>query len=235
MKNSTKIIIIASILILAGVNQFVLNKKDVPDEVEKIVTPVAGSDLDEENALSTTGLAKVSEDVAETKDGETTGEALIGGEFELTDQNGNKFTQENLKGKYSVVYFGFTHCPMICPTALSTISLSLDKLGDKASNFLPVLITTDPERDTQARLKEFLANFNSSIVGLTGSKEQLDKAYKAYKVYAEKSGETKDGGYDMNHSSIIYIMDKEGKYLSHFIHETPADEIVKKLEGLNSK
>lgn len=231
MKNSTKIIIIVTILLMVGINQFFLNKQDVPDEVEKIVTP-ATSDLDEENSLSTDELIKNSGNVAETQDGETTGEALIGGDFELTDQNGNKFTQDNLKGRYSIVYFGFTHCPMICPTALSTISLSLDKLGDKASNFLPVLITTDPERDTQERLKEFLVNFNSGIVGLTGSKDQLDKAYKAYKVYAEKSGETKDGGYDMNHSSIIYVMDKEGKYISHFTHDTPADELVKKLQGL---
>lgn len=203
MKNSTKIGIIIATILLLAVNFYITENNKNKD-----IT-------------------------AETSEGKTEGEALIGGKFELTDQNGNKFTEENLKGKYSLVYFGFTHCPMICPTALSSISLAIDKLGDKAKDIQPVFVTTDPERDTQERLKEFLANFNPSIVGLTGTEQDTDKAKEAYRVYAEKIVKKDDPNYDMNHSSIIYIMDKKGKYQSHFTHETPVDDIVKKLSELN--
>ncbi|MDX1949700.1 MAG: SCO family protein [Rickettsiales bacterium] len=228
MKNSTKIIIITATLGLIALNHF-YNEED---KHEKIILKKAKSiknyaDFDSENAYG--GLT---ENIADSQDVETTGEALIGGDFELTDQNGNKFTQENLKDKYSLVYFGFTHCPMICPTALSSISLTMEKLGQEAEKFQPVFITTDPERDTQERLKEYLVNFNSNIIGLTGSEKELEKAKKAYKVYAEKSGITKDGGYDMNHSSIIYVMNKQGKYISHFTHASPVDEIISKLKTI---
>ncbi len=209
MKNSTKVALIGVTVIMIAANLYISNNEtNFPNS-------------------NTTETATV------TKDKPDEGEALIGGEFELTDQNGNKFTEQNLKGKYSLVYFGFTNCPMICPTALSSISLAIDKLGDKAKDIQPVFITTDPERDDQARLSEFLKNFDPSILGLTGTQDQIDKAKQAYRVYAEKIAEKDPAKYDMNHSSIIYIMDKDGKYKDHFTHETPVDDIVKKLSELN--
>ncbi len=163
----------------------------------------------------------------------SSGEALVGGAFELTDQNGNKFTEQNLIGKYSLVYFGFTNCPHICPLALSNMSLALNELGGKAKDIQIVFITADPKRDTVERLKEFLGNFNAPIVGLTGTDEALAKANSAYKVYAEKLSADAKGNYDINHTSIIYIMDKNGKFVSHFNHETKVADIVKKLKDIN--
>ncbi len=206
MKNSTKIILIATLLVLVVLNQFIVDKKS---ESKKVAESV---------------------DISTSED--KSSDVTIGGEFSLTDQNGNNFTQENLKGKYSLVYFGFTHCPMICPTALSAISLAMDQLGDKAVNFQPVFITTDPDRDDVARMKEFLANFNSSMIGLTGSKDELNKVTSAYKVYAEKIVKKGEKNYDINHSSIIYVMDRDGNYLTHFNHETLAEDIVKKLNEI---
>ena len=161
---------------------------------------------------------------------ETTGKALIGGKFKLTDMNGKVFSSKKLIGKSSIVYFGFTNCPMVCPTAMNTLTLVINKLGNKADDFNFVFITTDPERDTPERLKEYFANFSDKIIGLTGTKKQLQKAYDGYKVYAEKIA-NKDGSenYDMNHSSIIYVMDKNGEYFKHFNHESSVDEILNGL------
>ena len=173
----------------------------------------------------------------EVKFGETksTGEALIGGAFSLVDQNGNTFTQENLEGKYSLVYFGFTHCPDICPTALSNMTLALQELGDKAKDFQIVFITADPERDNVKTMKEYVSNFGGNIIGLTGTKEQVDAAEQVYKVYAEKVTleRAAKGEYDISHSSIIYIMDKSGKFISNLSHESKVDDIAAKLKTFN--
>lgn len=168
--------------------------------------------------------------VSETK---TTGEAAIGGTFELTDQNGNKFTDANLVGKFSMIYFGFTNCPHICPLALSNMTLALNELGDKAKDFQIIFITVDPKNDTTARLKEFLANFNAPVIGLTGTDAQLEKANAAYKVYAEKLQADNKGAYNMNHTSIIYIMDKDGKFIDHMNHESKVADMVTKLKTID--
>lgn len=160
--------------------------------------------------------------------------AKIGGPFELVDaRNGKTVTDQDYKGKWLLIYFGYTHCPDACPTALNDLSLALDKLGDKRRDMAPLFITIDPERDTADVMKDYAASFAPDIVGLTGSAEQIAKAEKAYRVYAAKHP-TKDGGYDMDHSSIIYVMDPSGRFVTNFTHETDPDQMATKLMSLAS-
>jgi protein SCO1/2 len=163
-----------------------------------------------------------------------TATAQIGGPFELVDsRDGKTITDQSFKGKWLLVYFGYTHCPDACPTALNDLSLALDKLGDKRSAMAPLFITIDPDRDTADVMKDYVASFAPDIVGLTGSADQIGKAEKEYRVYAAKHP-TKDGGYDMDHSSIIYVMDPSGRFVTNFTHETDPDQMAAKLMSLAS-
>lgn len=151
----------------------------------------------------------------------------IGGDFTLTDQNGATVTNESLKGKPRLVYFGFTYCPDICPTALLVMQHVAKTMGDAAP--AQVFITVDPARDTVAQMQEFAASF-PGLIALTGSVEAVKKAALAYRVYYEKAVETKGDpqkDYMINHSSFIYLMDAEGKYLAHFPHTIGADAFAK--------
>ena len=160
--------------------------------------------------------------------------AKIGGPFQLVDaQTGKTVTDQNYKGKWLLIYFGYTHCPDACPTALNDLSLALDKLGDKRHAMAPLFITIDPERDTANVMKDYAASFAPDIVGLTGTPEQIAQAEKEYRVYAAKHP-TKDGGYDMDHSSIIYVMDPAGRFVTNFTHETDPDQMATKLMSLAS-
>ena len=141
--------------------------------------------------------------------------AAIGGPFKLTDQNGKAITERDLKGRPSLVFFGFTHCPEVCPTALFDISEILSKLGPDANKVNAVFITVDPERDTPAVLKDYLASFNPRLVGVGGDAEQLAAVAKAYRVYYKKVP-TKDGDYTMDHTAIVYLMDKNGQFVAPF-------------------
>jgi len=158
----------------------------------------------------------------------------IGGPFELVDAGtGKTVTDQSYKGKWLLIYFGYTHCPDACPTALNDLSLALDKLGDKRRDMAPLFITIDPDRDTADVMKDYAASFAPDIVGLTGSAEQITKAEKEFRVYAAKHP-TKDGGYDMDHSSIIYVMDPTGRFVTNFTHETDPDQMAAKLMSLAS-
>jgi len=158
----------------------------------------------------------------------------IGGPFELVDaQTGQTVTDQSYKGKWLLIYFGYTHCPDACPTALNDLSLALDKLGDKRREMAPLFITIDPDRDTADVMKDYAASFAPDIVGLTGSAEQITKAEKEFRVYAAKHP-TKDGGYDMDHSSVIYVMDPAGHFVTNFTHETDPDQMAAKLMSLAS-
>ena len=160
--------------------------------------------------------------------------AKIGGPFQLVDtRSGKTVTEQDFKGKWLLVYFGYTHCPDACPTALNDLSLALDKLGDKRQAMAPVFITIDPDRDTADVMKDYVASFAPDIAGLTGTSEQIGAAEKAYRVYAAKHP-TKDGGYDMDHSSIIYVMDPSGRFVTNFTHETDPDQMAAKLMSLAS-
>lgn len=159
------------------------------------------------------------------------GVALIGGPFELTDHNGNKVTEKSYRGKLMLVFFGFTHCPDICPADLQVISSALDLIGEKAAEVQPLFITIDPERDTQENLAAYMEHFHKNIHALYGSKEQLEKAAKAYRIYYKRV-EDKDspGDYTMDHTAFMYLMDRSGKYLTHFPYGTAPEKIAETLK-----
>jgi protein SCO1/2 len=161
------------------------------------------------------------------------GRPRVGGPFTLVDGDGRMVTDKDFQGKWMLIYFGYTHCPDACPTALNDMALTLDKLGEKRGLMRPVLITIDPERDTPEAIKEYVASFGSEFVGLTGSIEQIGAVEKAYHVYAVKHP-TKDGDYDMDHTSIIYVMDPSGRFVTNFTHETNPDQMAERLSKLAS-
>lgn len=161
--------------------------------------------------------------------GAMTGEALIGGPFELTDQNGSTVTDQTYRGKLMLIYFGFTFCPDACPTALGIMSAALDKLDVAAERVVPMLITVDPERDTPQVLKEYVSNFHPRMVGLTGTPEQIAAVAKAYRVYYQKAAGATAGDYLMDHTLLIYLMDGEGKYVAHFGPQATPDEIAEEI------
>src|SRR5438105_1308802 len=157
--------------------------------------------------------------------------SAIGGPFRLVDQSGKTVTDADLKGKWSLVYFGYTHCPDACPTALNAIAIALDQLGQKREAVRSVFITVDPERDTPEVLKEYVANFDAPILALSGSPEEIARAAKAYRVYYAKHSEP-GGDYSMDHSSVIYLMDPEGRFTASFTHQSTPEEIAERLKKL---
>ena len=144
-----------------------------------------------------------------------TAQAAIGGPFRLTDQNGKTITDQDLKGRPFLVFFGFTHCPEICPTALFDISEVLNKLGPDADKINALFITVDPERDTPQVLKEYLSSFNPRLIGVGGDPEALAAVAKEYRVYYKKVP-LKDGDYTMDHTAIVYLMGKDGRFIAPF-------------------
>ena len=141
--------------------------------------------------------------------------AAIGGPFRLTDQNGRTVTDGDLKGEPYLVFFGFTHCPDVCPTTLMELSDVLDKLGPDAARIHALFITVDPERDTPAELKDYLSGFNPRFEGLTGDPAAIAEVAKGYRVYMKKV--PLDGGdYTMDHTALVYLMDKNGKFVAPF-------------------
>jgi cytochrome oxidase Cu insertion factor (SCO1/SenC/PrrC family) len=161
--------------------------------------------------------------------GETAGEALIGGPFELTDQNGTPVTDQTFKGRLMLIYFGFTFCPDACPTALGVMSAAVDKLDVAADRVVPILITVDPDRDTPEVLKDYVSNFHPRMMGLTGTKEQIAQAAKAYRVFYQKAAGTAPDDYLMDHTVLIYLMDGDGKYVTHFGPDATPDQIADEI------
>jgi protein SCO1 len=157
--------------------------------------------------------------------------AAIGGDFSLIDQNGKPFTQANLQGKWNLVFFGYTHCPDICPTALNDLSLALDRLGDKKKEVGIVFISVDPDRDTPAVLKPYVDSFGGPIEALTGPADAVARAAKDYRVYYAKHPRP-DGGYDMDHSALIYIMDPQGRFTATFTPDDTPDTMASRLKKL---
>ncbi len=156
----------------------------------------------------------------------------LGGPFRLVDQDGVLRTDVDFKGKYMLVYFGYSFCPDVCPTGLYSMTEALNVLGAQADEIQPLFITVDPERDTPSHLKRYLKNYHPKMIALTGSKEQVTAAKKAYKVYAAKAepdGTSTD--YLMDHSSVIYVMDRQGRFVTHFNHATPVEEMVRVLKA----
>jgi len=159
--------------------------------------------------------------------------SAIGGPFQLIDQNGEPFSDADLKGKWHLIFFGYTHCPDACPTALNEMSLALDRLGMKRDEVGVVFITVDPERDTPDALKSYVQSFDAPIVALTGSSEAVAQAAKAYRVFYAKHPRP-DGDYDMDHSAVIYVMNPDGRFTATFTPDSSADAIVQRLQKLIS-
>jgi cytochrome oxidase Cu insertion factor (SCO1/SenC/PrrC family) len=150
---------------------------------------------------------------AELIEGLVSGRAPVGGPFDLTDQTGHRRTDVDFRGKLVVLYFGYTYCPDVCPTELQSISLALDKLGAAAEVVQPVFITVDPERDTPARLAEFVSSFHPRLIGLTGSVAEIRKTAIAYRTFFVKSSAESPAGYSVDHTGFIYLVGKDGRYL----------------------
>jgi protein SCO1/2 len=159
--------------------------------------------------------------------------SAIGGPFHLIDQNGKPVSDGDLKGKWQLLFFGYTHCPDTCPTALNEISLALDQLGKKRDEIEIVFITVDPERDTPDVLKSYVQSFDAPIIALTGAADQVARAAKAYRVYYAKHPRP-DGGYDMDHSAVIYVMDPQGRFTATFTPDATADAMAERLQKLLS-
>ena len=149
----------------------------------------------------------------------STGEAKVGGPFQLVDQDGRPVDQSLLQGKWSVVFFGFTYCPDFCPGTLQMLEATKRELGPQAENLQIVFVTVDPARDTPQALKDYLSadGFPEGVIGLTGTPEQVKAAADAYRAYYQKVGEGED--YTMNHSLTIYLMGPDGKFRSALTHD----------------
>jgi cytochrome oxidase Cu insertion factor (SCO1/SenC/PrrC family) len=150
----------------------------------------------------------------------------IGGPFQLIDHKGRPCTEKSFPGKYLIVYFGYTYCPDICPMALQTLSQLMDKIDPQGKKFQPLFITVDPERDTVENLALYAENFHPTFVMLTGSKEKIQSAMKAFRVYAsriKKEDTTEDL---IDHSSVVVVITPEGEFITHFHHTTPLEEMI---------
>jgi len=160
----------------------------------------------------------------------TTGKALVGGPFTLVDQTGKTVTERDFSGRYMLVFFGFTHCPDICPAELQVIAESLKALGPDAKKIVPVFITVDPERDTPEVMADYVKNFGDEFVGLTGSTDQIAAVAKAYRVAYAKFQETYSAtDYSVDHSALLYLMGPNGDYITHLPYGTGAQEMTETL------
>lgn len=153
-------------------------------------------------------------------------DTAIGGPFTLTDQNGRRVTDVDFRGRFMLVYFGYTYCPDVCPTELNTIALAMNGLGVDAAQVVPVFITVDPERDTPASLKAYLASFGPEFVGLTGSEEEIAAAARAYRVYYKKAEDSDPQSYTVDHTSLVYLMGKDGKIVALFRTGATPDDLA---------
>lgn len=155
--------------------------------------------------------------------------AAIGGPFQLTDQNGKAVTDKNLKGKPTLIFFGYTHCPDVCPTSLFELSEVLRAMGKDADKVNAVFISVDPERDTPATMKDYLSSFDPHLEGLSGDPAETAKVITSYRVYAKKVP-TKDGDYTMDHTALIYLMDRDGRFVSPFNLKRAPEEAAADLK-----
>jgi protein SCO1/2 len=162
---------------------------------------------------------------------QSAGKVPIGGPFRLTSQEGKPFTDENLKGKPFVVFFGFTHCPEVCPTTLYDLTQDMAALGKEAENLQAAFITVDPTRDTPELMKTYLSSFDPRIVGLTGTEEEVAAAAKAYKIYYRKVP-TEGSDYTIDHSATLFLMDSKGEFYGTSNFQEPEETRRGKLRQL---
>lgn len=159
------------------------------------------------------------------------GTAAIGGPFALIDTSGQPVTDQTYRGKWLLIYFGYTFCPDACPTALNDMSVALDALGPAANKLQPLFITVDPARDTREVMADYLKSFDPRIIGLTGTQAQTDAVAKTYRVYVAPH-ETDGGDYTVDHSAYLYVVNPDGKFVDVIAGETPGDQMAAKLRTL---
>ena len=152
--------------------------------------------------------------------------------FKLRDFNGRTRTLEDFKGKVVVLFFGFTHCPDICPTTMTDLKKTMSLLKDKASGVQVIFITLDPARDTEDVLKKFIPTFNSSFLGLTGSESEIDKVTTQFKIFYKKVNDGSKAGYTIDHSAGLYVIDKNGSVKLHISNGEKPEDIASDLEKL---
>jgi protein SCO1/2 len=152
--------------------------------------------------------------------------------FKLRDFNGRARTLEDFKGKVVVLFFGFTHCPDICPTTMTDLKKTMNFLKDKASGVQVIFITLDPARDTEDVLKKFIPTFNSSFLGLTGSESEIDKVATQFKIFYKKVNDGSKAGYTIDHSAGLYVIDKNGSVKLHISNGEKPEDIASDLEKL---
>lgn len=159
-----------------------------------------------------------------------TGKALVGGPFTLTDQAGKRVSEKDFLGRYMLVFFGFTNCPDICPSGLQVMTAALDQLGTRADAVTPVFISFDSERDTPEKLASYAKSFHPRLVALTGSETEVAAAAKAYRVFFQKIDDDKNPQrYTYDHSSIFYLMDKDGALLSPIPYTTDVAQLAEAI------
>ena len=157
----------------------------------------------------------------------TSGPAAIGGPYTLVSMNGQNVSNQTYHGKWVLIYFGYTFCPDACPTALSNISVALEKLGSDASKLQPLFVTVDPQRDTREVLSDYLKSFDPRIIGLTGTKDQIDTLIREFHLYVKQEKSDGDGdSYLVSHSSYIYLMNPQGKFVNVIQGAVDGDAIV---------
>jgi protein SCO1/2 len=159
---------------------------------------------------------------------EATRASSVGGPFDLTAMDGRRISSRQFQGAPLLVFFGFTHCPDVCPTKLMELSEVFRAAGDRAGNTRALFVTVDPARDTPELLKNYLGSFDPRIIGLTGTQEEIDAVVKAFRAYARKVP-TASGDYTMDHTAIIYLMDKKGQFVGSFNLERPPAEAARDL------
>jgi protein SCO1/2 len=162
------------------------------------------------------------------------GRGTVGGPFTLTDQDGHRRSDSDFRGKLMIVYFGYTFCPDVCPADLMAITQALDALGPAADGVQPIFVTVDPERDSKV-LAEYVRAFHKSLVGLTGSPEEIRKVANAYKAFYAKTPPTRDGDYAIDHTGVIYLMGRSGEYLGFMPPQTGPEKLTEILRKYLTK
>jgi cytochrome oxidase Cu insertion factor (SCO1/SenC/PrrC family) len=154
----------------------------------------------------------------------------LGGPFSLTNHLGQRISNDDFKGKLMLLYFGYSYCPDLCPSELSTMTKALDLLGDKINDIQPIFVTIDPKRDNQELLKNYVGLFHPKLMGLYGNDQELNEAFDHYKIYAAKTEDKGGDDYLMDHSTFTYLVGRDGKLISMFRLGTPATEMAKEIE-----
>jgi len=176
------------------------------------------------------------EDAVDREVIQSMGTPLLGGDFTLVDQDGKEFSNKDLLGTWVLIYFGFTHCPDVCPDELEKLGHVVDTINrtEYLPNLQPLFISVDPERDTTEAVKQYLEDFHPTFIGLTGTRQQVDEATRAFRVYYAE-GPKEDGDYLVDHTVIMYLVNDDGEFCEYFGQNKSAGEISNKVTAIMSK